>query len=99
MTKYEALRSFRALKPPRLSPLNYENAALYTNALLDTYMGYESLYKNVSSDIFAVQSGQKRFRKLASESTTRGGDSTKSKLDFSRTVSGLVRLAKLFDMK
>ncbi|WXC40211.1 hypothetical protein QX201_000049 [Fusarium graminearum] len=44
LTKYEALRSFMALKPEKLLPIMYENAAIYTNALLDAYMDY----KNVS---------------------------------------------------
>jgi hypothetical protein len=33
------------LKPEKLSPIMYENAAIYTNALLDAYMDY----KNVSN--------------------------------------------------
>ncbi|KAM0348865.1 hypothetical protein ACHAP4_010681 [Fusarium culmorum] len=40
LTKYESLRSFMALKPPALTPMYYENASIYTNALLD-----ESLIK------------------------------------------------------
>ncbi|KAM0364521.1 hypothetical protein ACHAPK_010555 [Fusarium culmorum] len=35
LTKYESLRSFMALKPPALTPMYYENASIYTNALLD----------------------------------------------------------------
>lgn len=34
-----------ALKPPKLTPMFYENAAIYTNYLLDAYMDY----KNVST--------------------------------------------------
>jgi len=45
LTKYESLRSFMALKPPKLTPMYYENAAIYTNYLLDAYMDY----KNVST--------------------------------------------------
>lgn len=35
---------FMALKPAALSPMYYENAAIYTSSLLDAYMDY----KNVS---------------------------------------------------
>ncbi|KAG7406377.1 hypothetical protein Forpe1208_v013961 [Fusarium oxysporum f. sp. rapae] len=42
LTKYESLRSFMALKPPALTPMFYENAAIYTNALLDAYMDYKN---------------------------------------------------------
>jgi hypothetical protein len=31
-----------ALKPPALSPMYYENAAIYTNSLLDAYMDYKN---------------------------------------------------------
>ncbi|GKU04421.1 hypothetical protein FLAG1_07120 [Fusarium langsethiae] len=42
LTKYESLRSFMALKPPSLTPMYYENASIYTNALLDAYMDYKN---------------------------------------------------------
>jgi hypothetical protein len=32
-----------ALKPPKLKPMFYENAAIYTNALLDAYMDYKNV--------------------------------------------------------
>lgn len=32
-----------ALKPPSLSPILYEYASIYTNALLDTYMDYKNV--------------------------------------------------------
>lgn len=38
-----------ALKPPALSPMYYENAAIYTNALLDAYMDYKNVSCLISS--------------------------------------------------
>lgn len=32
-----------ALKPPELKPMYYENAAIYTNSLLDAYMDYKNV--------------------------------------------------------
>ncbi|KAF5567875.1 hypothetical protein FNAPI_449 [Fusarium napiforme] len=61
LTKYEALRSFMALKPPKLSPMYYENAAIYTNALLDAYMDYKNIYRNLGTQLFDIQAGTKKF--------------------------------------
>ncbi|KAK7424025.1 hypothetical protein QQX98_000635 [Neonectria punicea] len=35
LTKYDTLRSFVALRPASFSPLQYENAQMYTNVLMD----------------------------------------------------------------
>lgn len=43
LTKYEALRSYMALKPPALEPIYYENAQIYADALLDAYMDYKNV--------------------------------------------------------
>ncbi|KAM0490561.1 hypothetical protein ACHAP8_011466 [Fusarium lateritium] len=61
LTKYEALRSFMILKPEKLLPIMYENAAIYTNALLDAYMDYKNIYRNISSDLFDIDAGTKKF--------------------------------------
>jgi hypothetical protein len=53
LTKYESLRSFQEQKPATLSPLFYENAALYTNEMLDAYMEYKAMYKRISEGIFS----------------------------------------------
>ncbi|KAJ9108615.1 hypothetical protein QFC19_002333 [Naganishia cerealis] len=62
LTKYESIRSFVKNRPKALSPLNYENAALYTNILMDSYMAYKSLYRKISSNIFDVQNGALQLR-------------------------------------
>ncbi|KAI1291440.1 hypothetical protein F5Y03DRAFT_403279 [Xylaria venustula] len=49
LTKYTALRSFQTLTP-RITPLLYDNAALYTNDLLDAYMDYKSIWKQIHVD-------------------------------------------------
>ncbi|KPM42480.1 hypothetical protein AK830_g4057 [Neonectria ditissima] len=62
LTKYESLRSFMALKPPALTPMYYENAAIYTNALLDAYMDYKNqIYRNLGTQLFDIQAGTKKF--------------------------------------
>lgn len=55
LTKYDTLRSFVALRPAEYSPLQYENAQMYTNALMDSFMTYKSLYKDLGEQIYTVQ--------------------------------------------
>ncbi|KAL7919280.1 hypothetical protein ACQKWADRAFT_329932 [Trichoderma austrokoningii] len=43
LTKYESLWSYMALKPLDLKPMYYENAAIYTNSMLDAYMDYKNI--------------------------------------------------------
>ncbi|KAK0554875.1 hypothetical protein OC845_000516 [Tilletia horrida] len=62
LTKYESLRSFLMLKPPTVSPIAYENAALYTNQLMDAYLAYSVLLKKISADMQDLKSGIKRFK-------------------------------------
>lgn len=77
LSKYDCLRSFLALKPPNATPLDYENAKLYTNSLMDSYMTYKSLHQEAGSAIFDVQSGAKRFKPAiaAAASNTASRDS------------------------
>ena len=60
MTKYTNLRSFQE-QPERPTPLDYENAGIYTAALLDAYMDYKNMWKDVQLLQFEVAS---RGRKL-----------------------------------
>lgn len=55
LTKYDSLRSFVARKPASYTPLQYENAQIYTNALMDSFMTYKSIYKRLGEQIFNVQ--------------------------------------------
>ena len=55
LTKYDALRSFVARKPASYSPLQYENAQIYTSTLLDSFVSYKALYKRLGEQIFGVQ--------------------------------------------
>lgn len=49
LTKYEALRSFHEkTKTKTCTPLQYENATLYTNSLLNSYMDYKAMYRSIS---------------------------------------------------
>lgn len=55
LTKYDALRSFVARKPAAYTALQYENAQIYTNTLLDTFVSYKALYKRLGEQVFQVQ--------------------------------------------
>ncbi|KAI1321093.1 hypothetical protein F5Y16DRAFT_417104 [Xylariaceae sp. FL0255] len=55
LTKYDSLRSFVARKPASYTPLQYENAQIYTNTLLDSFVSYKALYKRLGEQIFGVQ--------------------------------------------
>jgi len=55
LTKYENLRSFVERQPKAYSKLAYENAQIYTNVLMDAFMSYKALYKQLSDQIFQVR--------------------------------------------
>lgn len=55
LTKYDSLRSFIARKPAAYTALQYENAQIYTGALLDSFVSYKALYKRLGEQIFQVQ--------------------------------------------
>ncbi|KAF2656901.1 hypothetical protein K491DRAFT_354908 [Lophiostoma macrostomum CBS 122681] len=55
LTKYDVLRSFVARRPEKYSKLQYENAQIYTNSLLDAFMSYKALYKQLGEQVFNVQ--------------------------------------------
>jgi hypothetical protein len=55
LTKYDSLRSFVARKPALYTSLQYENAQIYTNTLLDSFVSYKALYKRIGEQIFGVQ--------------------------------------------
>jgi len=48
LTKYTSLASFHAAQN-NFSPLDYENAGIYTGALLDSFMDYKVLWKQIST--------------------------------------------------
>jgi hypothetical protein len=47
LTKYTSLRSFVMVQKD-ISPLNYDNAGVYTGDLLDAYMDYKLHWKNIN---------------------------------------------------
>lgn len=55
LTKYESLRSFQATRPAAYTKLQYENAQIYTNTLLDSFVTYKALYKRLGEQIFGIQ--------------------------------------------
>ena len=97
ITKYDTLRSFVKLKPAGYTKLQYENAQLYTNAMMDTYMSYKSLYTKISSNIFDVRNKTKIIKpwpenSKGSDETTREEPASKVAPDsspFPTTLGGL----------
>lgn len=55
LTKYDSLRSFVVRKPAAYTKLQYENAQIYTNALMDAFMTYKSTYKKLGEQIVSIQ--------------------------------------------
>lgn len=57
LTKYTSLESFHRHKST-LRPLTYENAGVYTSSLMERYMDYKSLWKQISSAIYELESNR-----------------------------------------
>ncbi|KAK3389204.1 hypothetical protein B0H63DRAFT_536977 [Podospora didyma] len=57
LTKYTALESFH-LQTKTCRPLDYENAGIYTGALLDHYMDYKVLWKQISQATYELEAGR-----------------------------------------
>ncbi|KAL5459121.1 hypothetical protein PMIN06_002972 [Paraphaeosphaeria minitans] len=77
--RYETLRSFVDKAPAACSPLQYENAQIYTNALLDSFMSYKAMYKTIGENIFAIQGKTMEIKKR--EGNGGGNSSVRSKKD------------------
>ncbi|CAO2650018.1 Nn.00g013100.m01.CDS01 [Neocucurbitaria sp. VM-36] len=56
LTKYTALKSFHE-QMGFFSPLDYENAGIYTAALLDAYMDYKSIWKQIQTMNWDFENG------------------------------------------
>ncbi|KAI9163802.1 hypothetical protein HJFPF1_05429 [Paramyrothecium foliicola] len=54
LTKYSALADFQ-LKKDDFSPLDYESAGIYTSSLLDHYMDYKSMWKQISHATYELK--------------------------------------------
>jgi hypothetical protein len=81
LTKYDSLRSFVAMKPASYTKLQYENAQIYTNALLDSFMEYKSLYKRLGEQIFNIQGKTLEFVEGSATDKTADKDNTTVKKD------------------
>lgn len=57
LTKYTSLASFHALKTD-FSPLEYENAGIYTGSLLDSYMDYKAMWKQISYATYELENNR-----------------------------------------
>lgn len=66
LTKYDTLRSFVAIRPASFSPLQYENAQMYTNVLMDAFMTYKSIYKKLGDQSFSIQNKTLEFEPMDS---------------------------------
>ncbi|KAM0227454.1 hypothetical protein ACHAPO_011516 [Fusarium lateritium] len=84
---------FMALKPPALTPMYYENASIYTNALLDAYMDYKNIYSNIGTQLFDIQAGTKKLEPFKENDLkfTTSADIGKNdiELPFAATIKGL----------
>ena len=56
-TKYTSLANFHG-KMEKFSPLDYESAGIYTNDLLDGYMDYKAMWKQISSATHELKGGR-----------------------------------------
>lgn len=89
-------------KPESYTKLQYENAQIYTNAMMDSYMSYKSLYTRLGSDIFDVQQKTKNILPWAEDATLNDGDeaatdgssTAHSTTKFPATISGLAQAKK-----
>ncbi|KAG2421935.1 hypothetical protein HFD88_005911 [Aspergillus terreus] len=61
VTKYSALRSYQLLSN-RGSALDYENAGVYTNSFLESYLEYKLVGKDIQSMSDDVSNGSKSLR-------------------------------------
>ncbi|KAF7328408.1 hypothetical protein MVEN_02556500 [Mycena venus] len=57
LTKYTALKSFYETSV-RGTPLQYENAGVYSSALLDAYMDYKVMWRDIQQAGWEVKQGQ-----------------------------------------
>ncbi|KAF5560918.1 hypothetical protein FPHYL_6387 [Fusarium phyllophilum] len=61
LSKYTTLKSFLKIYQPS-SVLTYENAGVYTSALLDTYMDYKSIWKQIQVANFELRNRRADIR-------------------------------------
>ncbi|KAK0642160.1 hypothetical protein B0T16DRAFT_311671, partial [Cercophora newfieldiana] len=57
LTKYTSLADFHE-KKVEFSPLDYESAGIYTRALLDHYMDYKAMWKDISTATYELKGGR-----------------------------------------
>lgn len=57
LTKYTALKSFHSMEQI-YSPLSYDNVTIYTNILMDAYLEYKSILREVQELTYDVQSSK-----------------------------------------
>lgn len=55
LVKYDNLRSFVTRQPKAYSKLQYESVQIYTNSLMDAFMSYRALYKQIWDQMFQVR--------------------------------------------
>ncbi|THV02549.1 hypothetical protein K435DRAFT_345614 [Dendrothele bispora CBS 962.96] len=58
LTKYTSLKSFYESSPLKGSPLDYENAGVYSSTLLDAYIDYKVMWRNIQTTLSEVEQGQ-----------------------------------------
>ncbi|KAM3081835.1 hypothetical protein ACMFMG_004305 [Clarireedia jacksonii] len=78
LTKYDSLRSFVAAKPTSYTRLQYGNAQIYTNALMNFFMAYKLLEKRLDEQISNVKNETLELVPWASVDGTAGTTNTSS---------------------
>jgi len=92
LTKYDSLRSFVSLRPAAYSPLQYENAQIYTNVLMDAFMSYKSLYKKLGDQAAGIQNKTLEFDASQSSNTQESvSPPSNSSVALARAQAAIVR--------
>lgn len=61
LTKYSSLRSYVSLSPAEHTPIQYESAQMYTGILMDAFMTYKSLYKDLGDQVSSIRGKTLQF--------------------------------------
>ena len=102
LTKYTALADFQK-KQRNFTPLDYENAGIYTSALLDSYMDYKALWKQISNATYELEANRATIdmaepdedlaalaKTEETSSKTEGSPTTKQLSVFAPSFAGLI---------
>ncbi|KAF9766814.1 hypothetical protein IL306_000714 [Fusarium sp. DS 682] len=93
----EAAARFPELRPASFSPLQYENAQVYTNVLMDAFMTYKSMYKKLGDQSFSIQNKTLEFEPV--DPVQAEADNTASIETAARDTPLMTELKRKIDIK